>query len=99
MHCQADYSGCQPYDSRFQPNYRLLSWLGASVYGTIGASSNRALSNLEPGDASIWRHTMKLPRRTFLKFAAASVAAPAFPRIATAGTYPSRPITMVVPFP
>src|SRR5215831_17997064 len=42
---------------------------------------------------------MKFPRRTFLKFAAASVAAPAFSRVATAQTYPSRPITMVVPFP
>jgi tripartite-type tricarboxylate transporter receptor subunit TctC len=40
---------------------------------------------------------MKLPRRTFLKFAGAAVAAPAFTRVATAQTYPSRPITMVVP--
>jgi tripartite-type tricarboxylate transporter receptor subunit TctC len=39
---------------------------------------------------------MKLPRRTFLKFAGAAVAAPAFTRVATAQTYPSRPITMVV---
>ena len=42
---------------------------------------------------------MKLPRRTFLKFAGASVATPAFSRIVVAETYPSRPITMVVPFP
>jgi len=42
---------------------------------------------------------MKLPRRTFLKFAGASVAAPAFSRAALAGTYPSRPITLVVPVP
>src|SRR5262245_60703600 len=41
---------------------------------------------------------MKLQRRTFLKFAGAAVAAPAFSKIATAGTYPSRPITMVVPY-
>src|SRR5712671_1433402 len=41
---------------------------------------------------------MKLPRRTFLKFAGAAVVVPAFSRIATAQTYPSRPITMVVPF-
>src|SRR5215470_1265968 len=50
---------------------------------------------------------MKLPRRTFLKFATASVAAPAFSRLVTAQTYPSRPdaqsypsrpITMVVPY-
>jgi tripartite-type tricarboxylate transporter receptor subunit TctC len=42
---------------------------------------------------------MKLPRRTFLKFAGASVAAPAFPRVTTAGTYPTRPVTVIVPAP
>jgi len=42
---------------------------------------------------------MKLPRRTFLKFAGAAVAAPAFSKVATAGSYPSRPITIVVPVP
>src|SRR5215469_18480594 len=40
---------------------------------------------------------MKLPRRTFLKFAGAAVAAPAFSRTVTAGTYPSRPISMIIP--
>jgi tripartite-type tricarboxylate transporter receptor subunit TctC len=42
---------------------------------------------------------MKLPRRTFLQFAGAAVATPALSRVATAQTYPSRPITMIVPFP
>jgi tripartite-type tricarboxylate transporter receptor subunit TctC len=42
---------------------------------------------------------MKFPRRTFLQFAGAAAAAPAFPRIAQAEVYPSRPITMIVPFP
>src|SRR5262249_7082114 len=42
---------------------------------------------------------MKPPRRTFLKFALASVAAPAFSRVAVAGSYPLRPITIVVPVP
>jgi tripartite-type tricarboxylate transporter receptor subunit TctC len=42
---------------------------------------------------------MKLPRRKFLRFAGAAAIAPAFPRIATAQTYPTRPITIVVPFP
>jgi len=41
---------------------------------------------------------MKLPRRTFLQFAGAAVAVPAFSYIATAQTYPTRPITMIVPF-
>jgi tripartite-type tricarboxylate transporter receptor subunit TctC len=42
---------------------------------------------------------MKLPRRTFLQFAGAAVAATAFSRVTTAESYPSRAITMVVPFP
>jgi tripartite-type tricarboxylate transporter receptor subunit TctC len=41
---------------------------------------------------------MKLPRRTFLQLAGAAAVAPAFSRLATAQTYPSRPITMIVPF-
>jgi tripartite-type tricarboxylate transporter receptor subunit TctC len=40
---------------------------------------------------------MKLRRRTFLQFAGAAVAAPS--HMAAAQTYPSRPITMVAPFP
>jgi tripartite-type tricarboxylate transporter receptor subunit TctC len=42
--------------------------------------------------------TMKLRRRTFLHLAAAAVALPAVSRVATAQVYPSRPITMVVPY-
>src|SRR5215467_8519189 len=42
---------------------------------------------------------MKLPRRKFLQFAGAAAVAPTFSRVATAQTYPSRPITMIVPFP
>ena len=43
---------------------------------------------------------MKLPhRRQFLHLAAGAAALPALPRIARAQAYPSRPITMVVPFP
>ena len=42
---------------------------------------------------------MKLPRRKFLHLAAGAAALPALPRIAKAQVYPSRPITMVVPFP
>src|SRR5258707_783338 len=40
---------------------------------------------------------MKLPRRTFLQLAGAAAVAPAFSRAATAESYPSRPITMIVP--
>ena len=42
---------------------------------------------------------MKLPRRKFLQFAGAAAVAPAFSRVAMAQTYPSRPITMIGPFP
>jgi tripartite-type tricarboxylate transporter receptor subunit TctC len=42
---------------------------------------------------------MKLPRRTFLQLAGAAAVAPAFSRAATAQTYPSRPITIIVPWP
>jgi tripartite-type tricarboxylate transporter receptor subunit TctC len=43
---------------------------------------------------------LKLPhRRQFLHLAAGAAALPATSRIASAQTYPSRPITMVVPFP
>jgi len=42
---------------------------------------------------------MKLPRRRFLHLAAGAAALPAVLRIAQAQTYPSRPITMIVPFP
>src|SRR5215470_11046963 len=42
---------------------------------------------------------MKLPRREFLHLAAGAAALPAVSRTARAQTYPSRPITMVVPYP
>jgi tripartite-type tricarboxylate transporter receptor subunit TctC len=41
---------------------------------------------------------MKLPRRQFLHLAAGAAALPAISRIARAQTYPTRPITMIVPF-
>ena len=42
---------------------------------------------------------MKLPRRQFLHLAASAAALPVMSRIARAQTYPSRPITMIVPYP
>jgi tripartite-type tricarboxylate transporter receptor subunit TctC len=42
---------------------------------------------------------MKIRRRQFLHLAAGAAALPAASRIARAQTYPSRPITMIVPFP
>jgi len=43
--------------------------------------------------------TMKLSRRKILHFAAGAAALPAAARVAMAQSYPSRPITIVVPFP
>jgi tripartite-type tricarboxylate transporter receptor subunit TctC len=45
------------------------------------------------------RDAMKLPRRRFLHLAASAAALPVVSRIAWAQSYPSRPITMIVPFP
>jgi tripartite-type tricarboxylate transporter receptor subunit TctC len=42
---------------------------------------------------------MSLPRRRFLHLVSGAAVLPAVSRIATAQTYPSRPITIVVPFP
>jgi len=42
---------------------------------------------------------MKLPRRKFLHLTAGAVALPVVSRSAWAQTYPSRPVTIVVPFP
>jgi tripartite-type tricarboxylate transporter receptor subunit TctC len=41
---------------------------------------------------------MKIPRRQFLHLAAGAAALPAVSRIARAQTYPTRPITMIVPY-
>jgi tripartite-type tricarboxylate transporter receptor subunit TctC len=46
-----------------------------------------------------WEGTMKLPhRRQFLHLAVGAAALSAVPQIAWAQVYPSRPITVVVPF-
>ena len=41
---------------------------------------------------------MTIPRRRFLHLAAGAAALPAVPRVAWAQAYPTRPITMIVPF-
>jgi tripartite-type tricarboxylate transporter receptor subunit TctC len=42
---------------------------------------------------------MKLPRRRFLQLAASAATLPAVSGFGWAQTYPSRPITMIVPYP
>ena len=44
------------------------------------------------------RPSSQHPRRQFLRLAAGAVALPAVSRVATAQTYPTRPITMIVPY-
>jgi tripartite-type tricarboxylate transporter receptor subunit TctC len=41
---------------------------------------------------------MKFPRRQFLQLSAGTAALTALPRIASAQTYPARPVTIIVPF-
>jgi tripartite-type tricarboxylate transporter receptor subunit TctC len=41
---------------------------------------------------------VKLPRRRFLHLAAGAAALPAVPHFALAQAYPTRPITVIVPF-
>jgi tripartite-type tricarboxylate transporter receptor subunit TctC len=41
---------------------------------------------------------VKLPRRNFLHLAAGAAALPAVSRIATAQTYPTRPVRIIVGF-
>src|SRR6516165_12739863 len=47
----------------------------------------------------LWGITMKLPRRQFLHLAASAAAFPALPHIASAQTYPTRPVRIIVGFP
>jgi tripartite-type tricarboxylate transporter receptor subunit TctC len=47
---------------------------------------------------TIWEDNMKFRRRQFLRLAAGAVVYPAISRIASAQTYPARPITIIVPF-
>src|SRR5262245_16698198 len=47
----------------------------------------------------IWENVMKLPhRRQFLHLAAGAAALPALSRVAPAQAYPTRPVTIIVPF-
>src|SRR5262249_52145930 len=50
-------------------------------------------------ESDFWEGTMKLPhRRRFLHLAAGTAALPAISRMAGAQSYPTRPITIIVPY-
>src|SRR5215469_14266429 len=57
------------------------------------------VSCVRVADLEVGRKPMKLPRRQFLHLAAGATALPVLPRGARAQTYPTRSITMIVPFP
>src|SRR5262249_24821941 len=64
-------------------------------------SLGRGIGYLHPSapDYRPWRTGMKLPhRRQFLNLAAGAAALPTASRIAMAQAYPTRSVTMVVPF-
>ena len=66
-------------------------------------SKNRRTRRRSAGAAVFYGHPLrvgatKLPRRRFLNLAAGAAALPVVSRSAIAQTYPSRPITMIVPF-
>src|SRR5262245_59760609 len=65
------------------------------------SSSSLARSRTDIGLTSVTplEEAMKLPRRTFLHLAAGAAVLPAVSRVSWAQAYPTRPITMIVPFP
>src|SRR5258707_11185511 len=63
--------------------------------GRIGSRA-RPRAHFVAGDAK--ESAMNVPRRQFLKLTAGAATLPAFARIAGAQTYPTRPITLGLPF-
>src|SRR6516162_2330114 len=55
--------------------------------------------NLKEARTILGGEAMKFPRRKFLHLAAAAAALPAVPRIASAQSYPARPVHFIVMFP
>jgi hypothetical protein len=61
-------------------------------------TQRRPVKAAKPHGLPLSVNATKLPRRQFLHLAAGGAALPAVSRIARAQAYPTRPITMVVPF-
>ena len=55
--------------------------------------------NLKEARNNSGGEAMKFPRRKFLHLAAAAAALPAVPRIASARSYPARPVHFIVMYP
>jgi tripartite-type tricarboxylate transporter receptor subunit TctC len=58
----------------------------------------RACGRLRSASNIVEGHAMRFQRRQFLHLAAGAAALPAVSRVASAQLYPSRPITMILPF-
>jgi tripartite-type tricarboxylate transporter receptor subunit TctC len=66
----------------------------------MGARRSFAADTAVTGNSAIrdWEDKMKLPRRSFLSIAGNAVALPIVSRFASAQTYPTRPVRLIVPF-
>src|SRR5689334_10108409 len=53
---------------------------------------------MRPHKEFMWRDAMLAARRQFLQFSANAIGATAYASLTHAQTYPSRPITLIVPF-
>jgi tripartite-type tricarboxylate transporter receptor subunit TctC len=84
----------------FQPNYNLFSQITRFCQDCrLRLRQHRSVPLKRAATANNRRHAMKLPRRQFLHLAAGAAALPAVSRFAWAQAYPTRPITIIVPFP
>src|SRR6516165_10317083 len=81
---------------------RIGAELGGQARELRSAQGPRAWSNALVSwcrQTDCWEGTMKLPRRQFLHIASGAAVLPCAPGIARAQVYPTRPITLIVPFP
>jgi tripartite-type tricarboxylate transporter receptor subunit TctC len=80
-------------------------WRQAELTGPAmpGLDPEKACPGLDPGYAAVFGRDhvqiKKLSRRQFAQLAAATAAVPAFPSMAMAQTYPTRPVRFVISFP
>jgi hypothetical protein len=83
-----------------QANELRVSASRSRCRNSVGLNAVGSARPIEPtkADATIEGHTMKFTRRKFLSLAATAGAFSALSSSARAQVYPSRPITLIVPF-
>src|SRR5262245_21495464 len=86
------------YLGRPQTTTNPLSCRSAALSERSAARRNADVSGLRLSAGPVWGNVMMLPRRTFLHLAAGAAALPALSRVATAQSYPARPVRLVVGF-